>query len=61
MKHLSKKKHWSYVKTGHLYHFCVLYHYHQFYFDEVSYIYIALFQKKKTGVEDMEFPVLLKI
>ena len=37
----------------------VLHHYHQF--QEGSYICIGLFQKKtKQGVEDMEFPELLK-
>ena len=28
MKHLSRKKHWPYVKTGYLRHFYVFYHYH---------------------------------
>ena len=30
MRHLSRKEHWIYVKTGYLHHFYLFYHYHWF-------------------------------
>ena len=41
MRHLSRKKHWPYVKIVYLHHFYVFYHYHQFEEDYYSCIVVT--------------------